>query len=52
MCYTHSEKLYNKYGGAKQLIYIEKDHNEPRKNEDLNQVFTFIYKKLSVITNK
>lgn len=30
--FEHSELLYKSYGGKKQLIYIEKDHNQSRKD--------------------
>lgn len=42
--YSHSELLYKHYGGAKELIYIEKDHNQLRKTQDLSAVYTFIKK--------
>ena len=40
--YSHSEVLYKEYGGRKELIYIEKDHNQVRKDEDLQEVLEFI----------
>lgn len=40
--HSHSELLYKAYGGKKELVYIEKDHNQVRKGEDLQSVYAFI----------
>jgi hypothetical protein len=40
--HSHSELLYKEYSGKKELIYIEKDHNQIRKSEDLHAVYAFI----------
>ena len=44
--FSHAESLYKEYAGRKELIYIERDHNQVRREEDLTMVFRFI-KKLS-----
>lgn len=40
--HSHSELLYKQYSGKKELIYIEKDHNQIRKAEDLLPVYDFV----------
>lgn len=40
--HSHSETLYKEYGGKKELIYIEKDHNQMRRGEDLSPVYAFL----------
>jgi fermentation-respiration switch protein FrsA (DUF1100 family) len=40
--HSHSELLYKEYSGKKELIYIEKDHNQVRKADDLQPVYAFI----------
>lgn len=42
--YSHSQSLYKQYGGRKELIYIERDHNQSRKEDDLASVYNFIRK--------
>lgn len=34
--------LYNSYGGKKHLQFIEQDHNQNRKEEELKEVFHFV----------
>ncbi len=40
--HKHTEKIFEKYKGAKKLEYIEGDHNEARKNETINSIINFL----------
>lgn len=40
---SHSENLYNAYGGwEKKIVYFEGLHNETRNETYVNSVFSFI----------
>ena len=40
--HKHTEKIFEKYKGAKKLEYIEGDHNEARKSETISNIINFL----------
>lgn len=40
--YIHSELLYEHYGGKKHLQFIDQDHNQSRKEDELREIFQFV----------
>lgn len=42
----HTQQVFEQYGGDKDILYIDGDHNSPRPNECLQRVARFFYSTL------
>lgn len=44
---VHTEENYEAYGGEKEAVYCEGDHNTPREGECLEAITKFLLKNLA-----